>query len=408
MDFPKTAPSVGLVNGRFVDEDLVAGKPGSLIVAQWANQVTDEVIAVIKDAGLSPKEADSTQLLQSIKLILGKSVVSVTGTGALTGGGKLDANRTIDASAATKASLAKAESAVQPGRFGIGGVSPVLESFLSTGLATGTYTAFGAKSANATPGCPPGSDNNVLSVHVRVLETGGIHFSVVENSGSPDGVRIWWGNRHGSSVVWSRQMGTAAFRDVQPSRYDTFDAVLVRGSFGWGWNESFYTGDLLNLPVGSNASVSGTHPQIPYAADGAVVVTGLNSRRVFEYTAFGTKAKFISSSDDLVGGWVRKGISNTGSIGQTGWWRCGDTGLLRQWGASSAINADESITITLPVSPPNGIVNVQATLISNVASTNGAQSAYAQVLTKNTFALHHDDTMRENRPMQIYWEAICR
>ncbi len=69
MDFPKSTPSAGLVNGRFVDEDLVTGSPGSLILASWANQVTDELLAVIKDAGLDPKENDSAQLLQAIKKI---------------------------------------------------------------------------------------------------------------------------------------------------------------------------------------------------------------------------------------------------------------------------------------------------------------------------------------------------
>ncbi len=35
MDYPKRVPSVGLVNGKFVDENPVTGAPGSLIPAQW-------------------------------------------------------------------------------------------------------------------------------------------------------------------------------------------------------------------------------------------------------------------------------------------------------------------------------------------------------------------------------------
>ncbi|MGO3892470.1 MAG: hypothetical protein ACTJHW_15975, partial [Paenalcaligenes sp.] len=69
MDFPKSTPSAGLVNGRFVDEDLVAGSPGSLILSSWANQVTDELLAVIEDAGIDPAEADSKQLLAAVKKI---------------------------------------------------------------------------------------------------------------------------------------------------------------------------------------------------------------------------------------------------------------------------------------------------------------------------------------------------
>lgn len=67
MDYPKSVPSVGLVNGKFVNEDVVAGLPGSLIPATWGNSVTDELLNVVKSAGLEPSEADVTQLLQAMK-----------------------------------------------------------------------------------------------------------------------------------------------------------------------------------------------------------------------------------------------------------------------------------------------------------------------------------------------------
>jgi hypothetical protein len=67
MDYPKSVPSVGLVNGKFVNEDVIAGLPGSLIPATWGNSVTDELLSVVKSAGLEPSEADATQLLQALK-----------------------------------------------------------------------------------------------------------------------------------------------------------------------------------------------------------------------------------------------------------------------------------------------------------------------------------------------------
>ncbi|MCU7250791.1 hypothetical protein [Pseudomonas koreensis] len=69
MDYPKSVPGIGLVNGKFVNEDAVAGLPGSLIPATWGNGVTDELLNVVKAAGLEPSESDATQLLLAVKKI---------------------------------------------------------------------------------------------------------------------------------------------------------------------------------------------------------------------------------------------------------------------------------------------------------------------------------------------------
>lgn len=66
MDYPKSVPSVGLVDGRFVDENPVAGTPGSLIPAVWGNSVTQEILNAIKAAGLTPDEARTDQLATAI------------------------------------------------------------------------------------------------------------------------------------------------------------------------------------------------------------------------------------------------------------------------------------------------------------------------------------------------------
>jgi hypothetical protein len=71
MDYPKSIPSVGLVNGRFVDENPVAGTPGSLIPAIWGNSVTQEILSVVAGAGIAPSEADNGQLLKAIQAIIG-------------------------------------------------------------------------------------------------------------------------------------------------------------------------------------------------------------------------------------------------------------------------------------------------------------------------------------------------
>lgn len=71
MDYPKSVPSVGLVGGKFVDEDPLSGSPGSLIPAQWGNGVTEEVLNVITAAGMVPSETDNTQLRAAIATLAG-------------------------------------------------------------------------------------------------------------------------------------------------------------------------------------------------------------------------------------------------------------------------------------------------------------------------------------------------
>ncbi len=76
MDFPKSVPSVGLVDGKFIDEDAVAGTPGSLVPSAWGNAVTLEILKVIQDAGLEPDEDDNTQLSAAIDHKISESSVA--------------------------------------------------------------------------------------------------------------------------------------------------------------------------------------------------------------------------------------------------------------------------------------------------------------------------------------------
>lgn len=72
MDYPKTVPSAGLVNGKFVDENPLTGTPGSLIPADWGNSVTQEILNVIKAGDLTPDEKKYDQLLQAIQTVTAK------------------------------------------------------------------------------------------------------------------------------------------------------------------------------------------------------------------------------------------------------------------------------------------------------------------------------------------------
>lgn len=69
MDYPKSTPGIGLVDGRFVDENPSTGQPGSLIPAAWANGLMDELLGVISAAGLVPAEGDTAQLVKAVRLL---------------------------------------------------------------------------------------------------------------------------------------------------------------------------------------------------------------------------------------------------------------------------------------------------------------------------------------------------
>ena len=70
MDYPKSVPNVGLVNGKFVDENTTTGQVGSLIPADWGSAVTDELLNVIRAGALEPSETDRNQLLLAIRAII--------------------------------------------------------------------------------------------------------------------------------------------------------------------------------------------------------------------------------------------------------------------------------------------------------------------------------------------------
>ena len=83
MDYPKSAPGIGLVGGKFIDENVQTGQQGSLIPAAWGNAVTDEILAVIAGAGLIPNESTYDQLLEAIETLIASGAVTYENSAAV-------------------------------------------------------------------------------------------------------------------------------------------------------------------------------------------------------------------------------------------------------------------------------------------------------------------------------------
>lgn len=66
MDYPKSDPTVGLVDGKFTDGDPAGAVAASRDPASWANAVTDEILAVLVEAGVTPTEGSNSQLAAAL------------------------------------------------------------------------------------------------------------------------------------------------------------------------------------------------------------------------------------------------------------------------------------------------------------------------------------------------------
>jgi hypothetical protein len=69
MKYPVSVPNVALHAGKFSDGDPTAGIARSMIPSAWANLITDELINIVTSGGLTPSEADATQVLTALRAI---------------------------------------------------------------------------------------------------------------------------------------------------------------------------------------------------------------------------------------------------------------------------------------------------------------------------------------------------
>lgn len=69
MDYPSN-PDVGLVNGKFNDELIDPTEQPSLIPAEWANLLTDSMLALLDAGDVAPSDADPTRILAAVEALV--------------------------------------------------------------------------------------------------------------------------------------------------------------------------------------------------------------------------------------------------------------------------------------------------------------------------------------------------
>lgn len=232
MDYPKSVPSVGLVNGRFVDENPLAGTPGSLIPAVWGNSVTQEILGVIASAGMTPSEADNGQLIKALQTILGRSSPMRSVVTRITASKTLVADELglvlIDASAGASTVTLPAANATL-------GVRDVIVRRVDN-------------SGNRLTVRASGTDRIRFHTH---LAASGYPFLVLMGSGD------WWHLRSDEAGVWwpvgrfdATALGRVSFestRQVIPGGYAVLNGnLLARSDWPWLWDHAQLSGALVS------------------------------------------------------------------------------------------------------------------------------------------------------------------
>ncbi|TDB55842.1 gp53-like domain-containing protein [Photorhabdus khanii] len=100
-----------------------------------------------------------------------------------------------------------------------------------------------------------------------------------------------------------------------------------------------------------------------------------------------------------------KGNKNTAGKAVNGWWKCGDTGVIYQWGRTDVLQSGHVARIQLPISFSNMDYSVNINPIQSKIGSMGAVIGYVNVIDNSSFDLLNSwVNARWNSP--FFWIAI--
>ncbi|WP_334471510.1 tail fiber protein [Arsenophonus sp. PmNCSU2021_1] len=100
-----------------------------------------------------------------------------------------------------------------------------------------------------------------------------------------------------------------------------------------------------------------------------------------------------------------KGAKNTAHLATNGWWKCGDTGFIRQWGVTPPLNAGQIYTVSLPCPVPHAIFSANATVKYKGIAPEGNLGTYVEIVGKSLII--SADYTRTGIKVPRTWELVC-
>ncbi|MFL6532465.1 gp53-like domain-containing protein [Pseudomonas alvandae] len=346
MDYPKRVPSVGLVNGKFVDENPVTGAPGSLIPAQWGNAVTEEVLNVITSGGLVPDESNNAQLLAAITTKIASAIPAAPPAASTTGRGVVEL-----ATDAETQSGADIERAVTPA-----GLSARTATVARTGIVQFATQAEAEAGLNATKALNPlgaaqamakyglGSNSVPLLTTVADSTTAtGLYQVDATTIGLPIPEAGFIDIRRGGSGLVSQQYYSRS----------SDRAFFRRGNGSLGtWGELMHTGT-----VASQAETDAG------AADNRFITP--------KKLRWGFAISLATNGYVVFPSWLG--------------------GLVIQWGSVATPTADREYSVTFPLAFPTAVFNVISSFGYNDVRVNDGCVAQTRLVTQTGFFANRQD-----------------